>query len=200
MSTYAYAALTGKREEAQPGTSTGSAPPGVKTYVDAFAALVPAEILAAHGVILTFTTQRQDGKTAITAPESLATAFWALAGLSLVLFIAGRVISSKVAWSRWDFVRMLIPPLAFAGWTMLQKATAFDAVFPNVSDSARGTTAVIGGVVLGLLASALSIKADKRDPPVTAGHRSAALDLHNDVLQKGANAILAQAPINRRRA
>ena|SRR5260370_34087412 len=37
MSTLAYAALTTKREQAAPGTSTAQNPPGVKSYVDALA-------------------------------------------------------------------------------------------------------------------------------------------------------------------
>ena len=44
MSTLAYAALTTKREQSDPKTSTSTSPPGLKTYVDALAALVPAEV------------------------------------------------------------------------------------------------------------------------------------------------------------
>ena len=57
MSTLAYAAMTRAREISKPGKSTTTDSPGVKTYVDALAALVPAELLVAHATILTFTTK-----------------------------------------------------------------------------------------------------------------------------------------------
>ena len=56
MSTLAYAALTARREEASPGTSTTSGAPGMRTFVDALAALVPAEVLSVHAAVLSFTT------------------------------------------------------------------------------------------------------------------------------------------------
>ena len=69
MSTLAYAAMTRKREEAQPGTSTTSHAPGLKTYVDALAALVPAEVLTAHGAVLTFTTTTTTAKNTVTITD-----------------------------------------------------------------------------------------------------------------------------------
>ena len=65
MSTLAYAAMTSKREVARPGASTTSDAPGVQTYVDALAALVPAEVLTVHGAVLTFTNS-----TRLTRPIS----------------------------------------------------------------------------------------------------------------------------------
>jgi hypothetical protein len=55
MSTLAYASLTSKREAATPNTSSSTSP-GVQSYVDVFAALVPAEVLTVHAVVLSFTT------------------------------------------------------------------------------------------------------------------------------------------------
>ncbi len=72
MSTMAYAQFTNRREAAQPGTSTSAAPPGVRTYVDALAALVPAETLTLHGLILSLTTKTEGNATKITAPDTLA--------------------------------------------------------------------------------------------------------------------------------
>ena len=170
MSTLAYAAMTRKREEAQPGKSTTSQSPGLQTYVDALAALVPAEVLTAHGAILTFTTKTNvDKAIAITDPGTLFYVFWALIALSMILYIGARLMNN--AWDGWDYLRVLIPPLSFVGWTMLQKATAFDGLLmhwqgastvPLISDSARSASAIIGAIVLGLLASALAYKADQK--------------------------------------
>jgi len=54
--------------------------------------------------------------------------------------------------------------LAFIGWTMLQRTTAFDAAWPDVSLNLRTAIAVIGAVVLGVSASALAYKADQKAP------------------------------------
>jgi hypothetical protein len=56
MSTIAYALFTTAREKAQPGTSKNRSSPGVSTYVDTLASLVPSEVLILHGVILSVTT------------------------------------------------------------------------------------------------------------------------------------------------
>ena len=164
MSTIAYAAVTRAREAATPGTSTRS--PGVGTYVDALAALVPAEVLVAHGTILTFTTKTApDNTVQITRPDALVVTFYGLIAVSVILYITGRLWTGK--WDNWDWLRMLIPPLAFVGWTMLQKATAFDAVVDQKSldDVMRNVIAIIGGIVLGVVAAALAYKADQKTPP-----------------------------------
>src|SRR5687768_15446016 len=144
MSTLAYAAMTQARVNAPARTSmkTGGSP-GVKSYVDALAALVPAEVLAAHATILTFTTSTTGGTVTITKPQALVIAFYGLIALSLILYAGARLMASK--WDKWDWVRMLIPGLAFVGWTMLQKATAFDAVTHGVLDEAtRNVIAILG--------------------------------------------------------
>ncbi len=165
MSTLAYAAMTRLRTAAPPGTSKeqgGS--PGVKTYADALAALVPAEVLAAHGAILTFTTETRNQTVTITDPGALKVAFYGLIVISAILYVMGRLPQSK--WHGWDWIRMLIPPLAFVGWTMLQKATAFDAVAPgSLTSGIRAVIAILGGIVLGAAAAALAYKADQKPPP-----------------------------------
>jgi hypothetical protein len=160
MSTLLYAAQTHLRTAAAPGTSTkAKGSPGVKTYTDALAALVPTEVLVAHATILTFTTKTDNGTVTITAGHALGIAFYGLIALSIVLYVGGRLMAAT--WDAWDYARMLIPPLAFVGWTMLQKATAFDAIAGNGLDEAtRNVIAVIGGIILGLGAAALAYKAD----------------------------------------
>ncbi len=175
MSTLAYAFLTTARDAARPGTSIASAEgssPGVATYVDALAALVPAEVLTAHAAILTFTTEAmKDGENPavkIVDLPALKLAFWALLGLSSILYIVGRMMpkpgGQAQSLDRWDVLRALLPPASFVAWCMLQKATAFDAVVPvaEFSSGMRGVTAIIAAIVLGLLAAFLAFKADAR--------------------------------------
>lgn len=164
MSTLAYAALTTRREQAAPGTSSSSSPPGVRTYMDAVAALVPAEVLTLHGVILSFTTTAQDqsGKsmTVISEPATLFWSFFGLLVMSIVLYIVPRLRK----WDRLDYVRTLIPPIAFLAWTMLQRTTAFDAVLPQLASAPRTVIAMFIAVLLGLVATALANKADQKEP------------------------------------
>ncbi len=165
MSTLAYATLTTRREAAPPGTSTSQSPPGVKSYVDATAALVPAEVLTLHAVILSITTKTHQGTTGnsiteITEPQTLSWAFFGLLVLGVVLYAVPRVRT----WERLDFVRMLIPPIAFVAWTMLQKATAFDAVCPQLREVPRTVIALFVAVLLGLAAVLLAYRADRHPP------------------------------------
>jgi len=161
MSTIVFAALTRKRIGAAPGKSLAEQPPGLRTYVDALAALVPAEVLAVHAIVLSFTTKTVNGQTNITDPGTLTVVFYALIGLSILLYIFGR-LGKKLQW--WDILRALIPPLAFVGWTMLQRSTAFDVILPNMTEAPREATAVIGAVILSAAASLLANIADKSLP------------------------------------
>jgi hypothetical protein len=167
MSTLAYAQLTNKRDAANPGTSTTTGSPGVQSYVDALAALVPAEVLTLHALIISFTTTVKDHTTTIEDTGTLAWAFWGLVGLSALLYIAPRVLDRKL--DRWDRIRALIPPLAFTAWTMLQRATAFDAVYPTADAASRTVAGLFLAVVLGGAATALAYQADQQKPPVAAG-------------------------------
>lgn len=171
MSTIAYGALTRKREEAEPDTSTSASPPGLTSYVDALSALVPAEVLSLHAALLTVTTttvENQTGEvvTTITEPGALRFVFWGLIVLCFVFYLAGH---HSEKWDRWDYARMFIPAFAFVGWTMAQKSTAFDAVWPDVTDAYRSIIAAFGAVLLGLAAAYLAQKADQRveapEPP-----------------------------------
>ena len=146
MSTLAYALLTTKRDQAVPKTSETQSP-GVKTFVDALAALIPAEVLVAHALIIpmsTTTTKDAQGQvvTTITDEFTLHWVFGALIVVSVLLYVLGRLRNLD----RWDFLRVLIPPLAFVGWTMLQKMTAFDAVAPDFGTASRFSVAIIGAI------------------------------------------------------
>jgi hypothetical protein len=162
MSTIAYAQLTTKREESQPNKSMSQSPPGVNTYVDALAALVPSEVLTLHALILSVTTTINKNSTTITAPDTLAWAFLGLLLISIGLYVVPRILAKK--WDQLDYIRMAIPPLSLVGWTMLQRATAFDAVFPTMPEAARTVSALFLAVILGTVATGLAYKADQKQP------------------------------------
>jgi hypothetical protein len=171
MSSMLYGAIAAKREAAEPGDSTNQAPPGVGTYIDALAALVPAEVLGLHAVILTFCTKTAGGTkavTAITEPTTLKWAFWALLVLAPLLFIAGRWRAQtpglKSPSLGTTFLQTLIPAAAFVAWTMLLKVSAFDAVDSGLATGARDTIAVIAAVVLGVIAAQLGYKLNQAKP------------------------------------
>ena len=128
MSTLAYANLTNVRDDTNQLESVGGEKPGVNKYVDAMAALVPAEVLALHAMLITILTESKPGEgendTIITIVEqgTLAMSFWFLILLTVALYFFGR---GKTHSNKHDFLRMLVPPLAFVAWTMLQPSTAF---------------------------------------------------------------------------
>jgi hypothetical protein len=175
MSTLAYAAITSQREGAESGTSTTTQKPGVKTFVDLLAALVPAEVLAAHAVLVDLTTKTKKlpgGGTGLTIvdPATLEVwGFWALLITSALLYLFGHIRN----YGLWDVVRNLIPPIAFVLWTMGQKTTAFNAAFPEVGMNTRYAATIVGALLIGAIATALAYKADadpstneaKEDPP-----------------------------------
>lgn len=129
--------------------------------MDALAALVPAEVLVAHGVILTAaskvsTPSNGEAVTTLTEPGTLKGSFIALVVVSMVVYAIGRT-----RWDIWDAVRIFIPPLAFVGWTLLQPSSAIDAFGWNITEAARVAVPVIGALVLGAVASRLAYKADE---------------------------------------
>ena len=175
MSTLLYSHLTTQRQEAPEGTSTaravdGAAPeagkPGVSPFVDAMAALIPAEVLAVHAVLISLGTKTEEGAddkavTTITEPGGLKALFIALLITSVILYVLGHIKT----WGVWDWVRMLIPAAAFAAWTMLQKATMWDAWAPGMDELTRTGIGLIAALILGGVAYALAYKADAADPP-----------------------------------
>ncbi|MBX3714043.1 MAG: hypothetical protein KF800_18935 [Lysobacter sp.] len=172
----------------------------VSGYVEATAALVPTEVLTLHALILGATTQTVPARmidtatrAAITgAPEpdgaasgtitiisdagTLEIAFWALALISMALYLVPRLYAAwtaaKTARTSWraqmgaaDWARAAIPPLAFTAWTMLQRATAFDATFPHLTESQR---TVFGLLLAAVVIAAAAWLAYKPTPPAKA--------------------------------
>lgn len=179
MSTMLYGALTAKREAAEANTSTTTKAPATKPYVDALAALVPAEVLIIHGVVLGFSTSTtiddpatedvvEPTTSKVTDPTTLKWVFIALAVTSVVFYVAARLTAkdpSKKAPSLGIlFGQCLIPPAAFALWTMLQPISAFDGFWPDLELGPRQTIAVIGAALVSFAAGFLGYRLDKADP------------------------------------
>lgn len=189
-------AADGNDEEDAPAKE----PATVNGYVEAMAALIPAEVLALHALILGATTRIVPANTIDTAaraaitgtPEaagatagtitlisdaaSLEAAFWLLGLMSMALYLVPRIYAAwtaaKADNTNWraqmgaaDWARAAIPPLAFTGWTMLQRATAFDATFPQLTESQR---TVFGLLLAAVVIAAASWLAYKPTPPAKA--------------------------------
>lgn len=163
----------GRRDGAASGPRRTSGQ-GLAAYVDTMAALVPAEVLALHAVMLTVTTAtRPEGGapagaaagtvTTITDPGALYVTFWVLAALSALLYVAGHLAERGPRWEWADWGRMLLPSLAFAAWTMLQRATAFDAVAPRIDAGYRNLLGLALAVVVSAAAPLLAKVADDHD-------------------------------------
>jgi hypothetical protein len=169
MSTVAYGALTEARKSTAEGTVKEST--GLGTYIDVLAALVPAEVLAAHAVILTYATETKEDPTthkavvSITEPGALKATFWVLLVFSVCLFFAGRWLKKGAKRFNWrgDLFRLALPPSAFVAWTMIQKNTAFDAL-TDWHGNGRTIFAILIAVGLSGLATLLSVSADRSAP------------------------------------
>ena len=155
MSTLAYASLTNQRFAAAPEKGANDPQTGVKTYVDALSALVPAEVLAAHGVVINFIYNNGFGQHKETV---IAALFWALAAVSSLLFVAPRLLGGT-AWMRGDILRALIPPAAFVGWSILQPVSLIDGWCKGIDKQLGSAFVIVLAIVLGILTSVLANKA-----------------------------------------
>lgn len=165
MSTLLYAARTAKHQEAPAQKAEGRS-----KYVDAVAAIVPAEVLAAHAVIVGVcaTTKEVAGSdrlvTTVTEPGWLAVSFWGLLALSVLLFLGPKLSDGSI--TKLDPLRALLVAAAFVVWSVLQPGTAFDAAFGPVSEVGRFVIGILAAVPIAAAASWLSVKAIEDDPPV----------------------------------
>lgn len=187
MSTVAFGALTTRREKSDSGTSKSTQPPGLNSYIDILAALVPAEVLAIHAIIIAaVTTTNGKGQTQITEPATLRLGFWLLTGLAVVLFVVGRRPSPAPAdvrqqpgapsWQHleWqDVLRGLIAALAFIGWTMLEPTSAWNVIDAGMPTGTRTLIALVGAVFLAALTKALASHSDNKLSPAQQSARAA---------------------------
>jgi hypothetical protein len=132
------------------------------TYIDALAALVPAEALAFYaGIVIPNATHTSsvNGRnvTVISNPGLLEWSCAGLLALSSLLYIVGR---KKGQLHPWDVLRFFIPPMAFAAWLLVQNPSVWDSWWPGSSIGARAVLAAFVAIVLGIAASALGQQAD----------------------------------------
>lgn len=163
----------------QGGADGPPSPSTTSGYVEALAALIPAEVMTLHALVLTATTHivasstDAPGATTISDVPTLRAAFWGLAALSLLLYLVPRLyaawkagVAEKTGWQAQmdiaDWARAFIPPLAFTAWTMLQRVTAFDAAFPGCTESQRTVAGLFLAAILIACASWLAFKPANR--------------------------------------
>lgn len=174
MSILLYSNIEAQRDLAPARTSTAQAQslelsaagkPGIGIFVDSLAALVPAEILLLHALLIGYGTKTATVHghtvTTITEPGGLQVTFWVLVALGVLIYVSRKFST----WKKTDFIRMLIPSAAFVLWAALQKSTMLDAVAPGLSSFTRVAIGTIGAVVLGLIAAAVAYNSDQQSPP-----------------------------------
>lgn len=183
MSSYLYGALTKRRIDTPTGARLGFGAASdhtelvkspttqndtVRHWQDAVAALVPAEVLALHGVAMSYgtTTTGQGGHTitSITYPGQMEIVYLGMLVLAVALYIVG----SKRLHTWEDAVRASIPALAFVAWTMIQPSTAFDAFPFDLTSFARIMIGIFLAIVLSGLSNWLAGRADQTAPPTAA--------------------------------
>jgi hypothetical protein len=175
MSSLVYGAVNAQRESSPARKSKAEKPPGLGSYVDVLTALVPAEVLAINALLLSLFVKSSTGEngdviTKITDPSAAKLMFWlSILGCIAFYFIGDRAKNQTLTvdtglLSNWNWLRALIPALAYVGWTMLQKSTPFDAVAPDMSEGSRVIVAVFLAAILAGVAKRLSDEADKKDP------------------------------------
>ena len=175
MGSFVYGFVTAQRVVAPPGESQATAAPAMTTYIDALAALVPAEALALYAVIVVPNVTRAvpvTGKTGtvISDPALLG---WSCAGLLVLsagLYIIGRM---KEKLTLWDIPRALIPLAAFTCWMLVQNPGVFDVWWPSSSMAGRVVIAAFTAIMLGVLAKALGYQADQAVAMPAAGQSAA---------------------------
>jgi outer membrane biosynthesis protein TonB len=125
---------------------------------------VPVEVLAAHALILSFTTTKatvdsssgaaQHGAV-VSEPSALLIAFFGLLILSVAFYAIG-LRPRKFTWQ--IVVGGLIPAGAFIAWTMVQRTTAFDAVAPGMNFASRQVVGVLAATILPVVATLLAVR------------------------------------------
>jgi Na+/H+ antiporter NhaC len=184
MSAFVYGVLNAQREAAPPEESKEKEPPGVGTYVDVVAGLVPAEVLAVNAFALEKMTESSstaggDPLTKVMNTGDLKLMFWLSIVMSVVLYLAGERTKAKrevkkteeradvngklqFPWAKLNLLKALIPAVAYVLWAMLQHPSAFDGV-SDLGESTRWIIALFGALGLIALTKVLGDAADKSE-------------------------------------
>jgi hypothetical protein len=115
---YLYGRTTRVAEENAPALRQAGEPPQqAVALAQRIAALIPADILAIHAIVLAIATEKaNDGTTTVTNASLLKWSFPLLASLGILLYAIGKL--PNWSWSS-DAVRMIIPVGAYFAWTLL---------------------------------------------------------------------------------
>lgn len=149
-------------EAASPAATTTDAK-DVSHWVDILAALIPAEALGLHALLMAFvakTSTDADGNPLVTISDHAAVRdmFWVLAVLAGFIFLVSTGALTSIA----NWFRAVLVALAFVCWTMIQKGTAFDALGWTFNPEwLRTMVPAIAAVAIGLFVNAAATSADK---------------------------------------
>ena len=155
MSSFAYGRLVRQQKEAlsaadDQGRAMVAAKAEENKLVTTVAALIPAEIVALHALVLSVTTSTgADGSTTITSPEPLKWSLVVLVLLSIVVYVIGRGLKD---WKERDWVRVAIPALAVVVWTGIIGTSAITPWVEGVDPP----YVVLGAGALGVVLIAVS--------------------------------------------
>jgi len=135
------------RELGVDGQAGKPAPKAPDPFITSVAALIPADIIAAHAFVLTQTTRTDEaGATTITDPTLLQWSLIGLLGATVVVYLLGRGINGWVPPA--DLVRLTIPALAFLAWTALIGTSALSPWVAGIAKAPVVVIAIVGAVVL----------------------------------------------------
>ena len=164
MSTVSYALITARREKSPASETTKDSPPGLPTYVDVLVALVPGEVLALHAILISYSTKVIDSTTVITDQGLLKWGFLVLLIASGLFYYGPKKLKGMWVGGKEDWARTFIPIFAFIAWTMLQKVTAIDALWPSLQEGTRFFAGCVIAAVLAMVSGNMANKADRHDP------------------------------------
>ncbi|MEL6706432.1 MAG: hypothetical protein AAFP15_19365 [Bacteroidota bacterium] len=164
-------------------TPNGTTQDTTGSYITAVLALLPSEVIVLHSAFMAYATRQEtDGSDSvpgaetisilIVEPRPLAFAFVFLLVASLLLYVVGRIQTGQWVWSK-DLLRMLIPPIAFTAWCLLEPVTAIDGLLnvlewtEDVTEAWRSVVGLSTAVIVSMAATALAYQAPDApdDPP-----------------------------------
>lgn len=141
--------------------------PKASKWIDLAAALVPAEVLAAHALLLplAFDTDAEGGTT---LSSDSVTVFWVFVGMAILPAILYVATASK-GFERLDILRAIVPSMAMVAWMMLQPTTMFTGFAQYLEWTPNELAITALGVLLasvaGTIAAVTAKRADEEETP-----------------------------------
>ena len=160
MSAYVYGRIRRDRLDGIRVTS------GDNKIVEGLVAIIPVDIITLHAVVLslTTTTNKTTGEVSITDPTTLKNSLFVFIVLAAALFVIGHLKTSDTPafkWDSWDWLRIVLPPLAFLAWAGL---TGVSALTPWILNWSKAWVALSAGVI-GIVVLALATATAEEPPP-----------------------------------